>query len=531
MSASVEPVSSVDTKAMAEFVRGAKSAWNARDYVSTVSQSRKILEWEPDNTVGLVYLARAAAFTEDWADVISAGEALVEQSPRDAFNAARKLNQAGQTLQAAKIFAALDVDDDWFDAETTQLAWKEAVVLLRAGEAAERDGDLGLAKALWVAGAHIAPRSQLLISRVSELAAEAKRVANNLDREEEPLAYITAWREVLWLDPSSMLAATKLAWIHERLNAQDATDAWVKVLSIEPDNEQANARLQRVTLRNNLEDRAIQGLIELGRDENDDPLIRELQASRDSKARETHDKALKARRRESLLRANAVDRDAEPQQFLAAWKEVLAADPEHVSAARKIVSIARALGDYPELVEGQIALLEFTPDDAALRERLLAAAPRAGKEQRALECLARIGLEHLPADKIDGLRKRVAAACKRALSDADFELALTNFRTLILAGGDHPSIEPLQLALVKKCVSSAREAEKEGDLTVAVPLAEQILEIVPDHPVALKIVARELLRQRRFSDLVEFCGPRVKSGPEYESVQHLIERATEKLAS
>jgi tetratricopeptide (TPR) repeat protein len=231
------------------------------------------------------------------------------------------------------------------------------------------------------------------------------------------------------------------------------------------------------------------------------------------------------------LRANAVDREAEPRQYLDAWKEVLAADPEHVSAARKIVSVARALGDYPELVEGQIALLEFTPDDAALRERLLAAAPRAGKEQRALECLARIGLEQLPADKIEGLRKRVAAACKRALSESSFELALTNFRTLVLAGDDHPSIEPLQIALVKKCVSSAREAEKEGDLAVAVPLAEQILEIVPDQPVALKIVARELLRQRRFSDLVEFCGPRVKPGPEYEAVQHLIERATEKLAT
>src|SRR5580700_7699753 len=221
MSASVEPVSSVDAKAMAEFVRSAKSAWSARDYESTVSESRKILEWEPDNTLGLVYLARAAAFTADWADVISAGEALVEQSPRDAFNAARRLNQAGRALEAAKIFSALDVDDDWFDQEAIQLAWREAVALLRTGEAAERDGDLGLAKILLVAGAHIAPQSQLLVSRVSQLASDAKRAANNLDRDADPSAFIAAWREVLWLDPSSILAATKLAWIHERLNPQD----------------------------------------------------------------------------------------------------------------------------------------------------------------------------------------------------------------------------------------------------------------------------------------------------------------------
>jgi predicted TPR repeat methyltransferase len=93
-----------------------------------------------------------------------------------------------------------------------------------------------------VAGAHIAPQSQLLVSRVSQLASDAKRAANNLDRDADPSAFIAAWREVLWLDPSSILAATKLAWIHERLNPQDATDAWVKVLGIEPDNEQANAR-------------------------------------------------------------------------------------------------------------------------------------------------------------------------------------------------------------------------------------------------------------------------------------------------
>lgn len=530
-SVSAEPASPVDVKALAEVVRGIRSAWRDKDYAQTLIQSRTLLEYEPGNTYGLIHLARAAAHTGDWADVVSAGGALVRESPRDAFNAARKLCHAGHTLEAATIFADLDIGGDWFDAEVADLAWREAVALLKAAQAAERTGDVGLAKVLLVAGARIAPRSQTLFTEVRRFAFEAKNAAKDLDRDEDPLAYIDAWRELLWLDPSNILAATKIASAHERLNAGDAVDAWLNALAIEPDHERANERLRRLAIRNDLEDRAIQGLLRRGRRGNDDPLVRELEESRDRKAREAEENASIARRREALARANAVDRDAEPRRYLAAWKDVLALDPTHMAAARKVASVAQSLGEHSEHVEALIALLEITPDEAPLRERLVSAAQRAGMEQRALEYLAHHGLESLSAERVEGLRKRVFNACKRAVSASDFNLALTNFRTLALVSGAHESIEPLRLSLAKKAASSAREAEKLGDLAVAVPLAEQVLEIVPDHPVALRIVARDLLRQKRFSRVIELCQPRMKPGAEYEAVQKLVERATEKLAA
>jgi hypothetical protein len=530
-SASVEPATGADTKPIGAVVRSIRTAWSNKDYTLAVSESRALLEREPANTYGLIYLARAAAYTGDWADVVIAGAALVRESPRDAFNAARKLSHEGRTLEAARIFADLDVGGDWFDAELAEMASKEAVSLLKAGQNAERNGDPGLAKTCWVAGARIAPRSLALLSHVSQLASEAKKAAHDLDRDSDPLAYIDAWREVLWLEPSNVLAATKLAWACERLDPETATDAWLKVLAIAPDFERAEERLRHLAARNDLEDRAIRGLVELGRDESADPLILALVEGRELKARESRESAAKTGRRDALARAGAIDREADPRQYLAAWKAVLALDPTHQGAARKIVSVARELGDYPELVEALIALLEIAPGDAAVQERLAGAAQRAGKEQRALEYLARHGLAELPAEKLQSLRKRVLNGCKRALADSAFDLALTHFRTLELAGADDPSLEALRSSLVRKAASGAREAEKQGELRVAVSLADQVLEIVPDHPVALRIVARDLLRQRRYADVVALCGPRMSADPEYESVRKLVERASEKLAS
>jgi hypothetical protein len=68
-------------------------------------------------------------------------------------------------------------------------------------------------------------------------------------------------------------------------------------------------------------------------------------------------------------------------------------------------------------------------------------------------------------------------------------------------------------------------------LGVAVPLAEKVLRIAPDQPAALAIVARDLLRHRRFDDLVELCGPQMKPWPEYASLQKLLDKAVGNIAA
>ncbi|MET3524069.1 tetratricopeptide repeat protein [Mesorhizobium abyssinicae] len=517
-------------KEVGEAVRRIKQAWKDKDYPGTATLSRRLLGWEPGNIFGLLYLARAAAYTGEWKDVAEAGAAIVPHSPRDAFNAGRKLNRAGQTLQAAQIYAKLEIHEDWFDAAVADLAWKEGVSLLKAGQIADKDGNHGLAKVLWVAGLRIAPRNEVLARRVRQLVLQAIKTAKGQDRNKDVVAYADAWREVLWLSPSDVLAAAKLAWAHERLDHKDAIDAWLKVLAIAPTHEKALDRLRYLALRHDLEDRAVRGLVQLDQNEAIEALVKELSESRDAKARESQDSILKVRLREALARARGLDRDAEPRSYLGAWKDVLVLDPMNLGAAKKIVQVARQLGDYSELLEGLITLLEITPDDTVLRGRLIKTAQRAGREQRALEWLADHGLANVPKDQVQILRKRVFNTCKHALRASDLDAAMGSFRTLQRIDGQNSSITALKPAVLKRAVSSAWEAEKAGNPALAVPLARQVLDIEPDHPIALKIVARDLLRHDRCEELVTLCQPFIKPGPEYVAVQKLLDRASAKLA-
>ncbi len=518
-------------KEVGEAVRKIKQAWKDKDYSSTVSLSRKLLGWEPGNIFGLIYLARAAAYTGDWTDVTEAGAAIVRHSPRDAFNAGRKLNRAGQTLDAAQIYAKLEIHEDWFDAGVADLASKEGVSLLRAGQAADKDGNHDLAKTLWVAGLRIAPRNEVLARRVRQLVQQAIKTAKGQDRNKDLAGYADAWREVLRLSPSDVLAAAKLAWAYERLDQKDAIDAWLKVLAIAPAHEKALERLRYLALRHDLEDRAIRGLAQLDHNEGAESLIKTLSETRDVKARESQNSILKVRLREALARARILDRDAEPRKYLVAWKDVLVLDPTNLGAAKKVIRVARQLGDHSELLEGLITLLEITPDDAVLWARIVKAAQRAGREQRALECLADHGLTNIPKDQVHGLRKRVINACKNALKASDLDAAISSFRTLARVDGQHPSVSALKPAVLKRAASSAWEAEKAGNLALAVPLAQQVLDIAPDHPIALKIVARDLLRHDRCQELVALCRPHIKPGPEYDAVQKMLDRASAKLAA
>ena len=527
----MEPVISVDMKEIGQSVNAIKAAWNEKNYKQVAVECRKLLEHEPENVYGLMYLARAAANTGDWPDVVHAGWALTRRSPRDAFNAARRLNRVGQVREAARIYSDIEIRSDWFDAKVADVAWREGVSLLKSGQAAAKVNDIESAKIIWMAGVRIAPRSQLLRDRVSKFALEARDIARKQDANKDPAAYIKAWREVLWFNPSDVNAAAKIARAFERENEKDAVAAWLKVLTIDPAHESANERLRRLVARHDLEDHAIRAMVELGWDETADPTIRGFAESRDAKAGATLEKTLKLTRREALKRAHAVNREADPRGYLEAWKTVLVLDPSDLGAARRVVGSASALKDHSELVEALIATMDIIPGDKALGQRLAVAALRAGQEERALEYLARHGMADLAVRQIENLQRRVLRACENAARAHDFDHALSCFRALELADGQNPAVEALRPTLAKRAASNAKEAEKLGNLVAAVPLAEKVLQIVPDQPLALNIVARDLWRHRRFGDLVELCTPRVKPGPEYASVQKLLDQSAAKMAA
>ena len=518
-------------KDLGQSVNEIKAAWNEKDYARVANQCRKLLEYEPENLYGLIYLGRAAANIEDWLEVEMAGSALVRRSPRDAFNAARMLNRAGLAVEAARIFANIDIRPDWFDEKIVELAWKEGISLLNAGRAAMERGDEESAKLLWTAGSRIAPRSQLLRDRVSQLALEAKEAARKQNLSSDPAAYMKAWRDVLRFSPSDAIAATKIARACERDPDMDAIAAWLNLLAIDPANEVANERVRKLVDRDDREDHAIRCLVEMGRDETTDPLIHEFAENRDGKARVTLEKVMKFRLKEALTRARAVDAATAPRQHLEAWKNVLILNPRDLGTAKKVIGGAKRLGDNSELVEGLIAHLEITPGDPILAQKLSSAAMRAGREERALEYLASRGMADLSVRQIAGLQKRVLQACKNATRALDFNHALSCFHALELADDKNPALDPLRATLAHRAASNAKAAEKQGNLGEALPLAEKVLRIVPDQPTALTIVARDLWRHRRFADVVALCESRVKPGPEYASARKLLDQATAKMAT
>jgi hypothetical protein len=507
---------------IARVLRDIEAAWGAEDYAGVARRTRDFLELEPDNTQGLIYLARAAAFVGDWADVARAGAALTRASPSDAFVAAGKLNRAGRPLEAAKIFVELNLREDWFDDEARSTARKDARLLLKAGMAAGEREDVEAERFIWVAGARLAPQSQYLTTRARMLAVALKNTIADFDFENDPDTYVGVYREMLWLNPANMLAAVRLARALDRSNEKEAIDVWLKVLAVDPDHRAANIQVRRLVKRRGLEEHVIQGLLELGWDEDSAPFLRELIDLREAKARAARDEQL----RKALQRAAQVQRDSDPEAYLKAWKDVLALDRKNLGAAKRVIGGAAQAADYPSLVDALIIHLEIMPGDAVLGERLAAAAVRAGQEQRVLEYLVSHGhAELLSKSRLEGLRSRVFGACRSALVASDYSLARVHFRTLALVDDEHPSLGPLGVALANGLASSANEAERREDFTEAVLLAEQALELVPDHPLAVTLVARDLWREERFTDLMEFCQPRVKPEPAYDAVQTLLERA------
>jgi hypothetical protein len=164
-----------------------------------------------------------------------------------------------------------------------------------------------------------------------------------------------------------------------------------------------------------------------------------------------------AQRRESLLRAMSMGRDAEPKLHLAAWKQVLAENSIYSNAAKRaakrVVNFARELGDPSELVDGLIALLHTTPNDAAARQRLVRAATSPRQAQKALDVLARHARADLTGPEIEALHERVCLACHEALRAGDTDLALSLFQSLERVNDKHPRLEALRPALGRTVAS------------------------------------------------------------------------------
>ena len=521
MSASSDTVAGLDNVEVLAAVREIQASWKNQDYAVAAGQSRALLERDPGNIYALSYLTRCAIYTHDWTRVAQSAALLARRRPLEAFVAARKLSGAGHKLAAAKIFAMIDFEGDWMDEKVTELAYREGLMLLRAGEAAAAADDALSSRILWVAAARLAPRSQRALVRRNRAVLDAKKVATAYDLNQDAEGYIKAWRDVLWCKPGDIFILTRIARASESVSLEAAIDGWIEILAVHPGHDAATAKIRALTARNKLEEHAVRGLVNAAGYALDDPFVVELSKYRQAKEGEARQRQAQV----ALQRAKAADKEQDAEESLNAWKQVLALDPANLAAARKVIALARQLGDRASVVDGLSAIFEIKGKDEDLALRLAAAALRAGQEQRVLEQLSRLDMADLSIQHIAGLHTRVLSVCRAAIKAGDFEKAMSAFRVLELADSANPAVQLLRVAIANTAAANAKIAEKKGDLVAAVSLAEQVLQIVPDQPTALTVVARDLWRQKRFSDLVDFCQPRIKSGPEYAGIQRLLGRA------
>ena len=505
-------------------VRDVKAAWSRQEPQKVVDLCQRILAQNGNNETAWLYLARASVLVKDWEAASAAGKALAASHPREAFVVARRLNHNARERQAAEIFAVLDIRPDLFDATLSSFAWQEAASLLAYGEKVFASGDYNAATQIWQAGWRIAPGNlqlrQRMVERILAVRAQAKRTKVVPD----PLAYAKAWKAVLDLCPHDVIAAEKVARGYEHIEEKAAILPWIDVLAIDTSHAKARERIRKIADQRNLENHAIDLLVKAGLGKEQADLIATLIEIRDAK----HDAWVRRERRERIRLAREVDRVSNPEGYLLAWKHVLAICPADHGAARKIISVAKPLGKFQELVDHAIIYLGIMPGDPAIARALASAALKAGDEVRALEFLAREGLADLAVQSIMRLHQRVHQDCRRAIQKEDYDRALDCIGALHRADEEHEYVVALRKIVLHEAASLAKIANKAQDFDRSIGLARKILEIRPDEPVALSIVAGDLIRRNRPEEVIALCqvvpAQTIETSKKFEDLRKVLDR-------
>lgn len=260
-----------------ELIGALKKRWDVGDMKGVVSFADRALSLSPKDLVAQKYRLRAASANQNWPVVADSALALVEQLPQQAFEAARKLVRIGDVRGAMEIFLALRAGRGAEIAEFEDAADQMGLALLKLGSEANLEGDTATARLYWCGGTQIAPRNSVLREKLAVLQAAALKKARAEDWDVNPAGYVEAWKDVLALDPNSVMAAKKVATAADK---QDdfvgSFEAWCRVLNLEPANPLAPARLSRSALQAGREFAALSVLSKFGLDDPQDPQIAKL---------------------------------------------------------------------------------------------------------------------------------------------------------------------------------------------------------------------------------------------------------------
>lgn len=212
----------------------------------------------------------------------------------------------------------------------------------------------------------------------------------------------------------------------------------------------------------------------------------------------------------ALKRARLAKLSDDPDGYEAAWRCVLAYEPDHADALRRVAKAVDQRDGAGGSFEDWANCLRAAPQDESAFAHFARAARRAGRSVDALRLMRAIGLDVLRPEA-EPLVREARRSARLAHKEGDPRAAATALSALSAAG--IPADEDANLVeATRRRLSRLLVAARRGEgLDQISTLATLLLDLVPDDEVALLMLAQ----------YAKLCRDRTRAAALYERLTHV----------
>ncbi|MDQ0475237.1 hypothetical protein [Labrys wisconsinensis] len=212
-----------------------------------------------------------------------------------------------------------------------------------------------------------------------------------------------------------------------------------------------------------------------------------------------------------IRRARQTKLADDPHGYEAAWRRVLAYEPDHADGLRRVAKAVDQRGEAGESYEDWLNYLRADPHDEKAFTQFARAARRAGRAVEALRRMHTLGLDTSRAEA-ESLVREARRSARLAHKEGDPRAAATALSAMSAVGAlaeqDATLVEATRRRLSRLLVASRRE----GGLDQTSALASLLLDLVPDDEVALLMLAQ----------YAKLCRDRERAAAFYERLTQVV---------
>ena len=209
--------------------------------------------------------------------------------------------------------------------------------------------------------------------------------------------------------------------------------------------------------------------------------------------------------RDSLVAAARKIETTQPDAAPAAWERVLEADPLHATALKNLALGCEAAGDFRKAVTRWTALTQVDVERKRAVSRLVRASSKAHCEFDVLQYLHRAKLTDVVApEALNHLVRNLVHSARIFMQQRSAVSAAPTLVLLQEAGLPDPALPEAVQRCEKLLFRQMWEARKKDEWDVAVVLARHLSALNPEQPYALEILGRYAIKQRAFSDAIDY---------------------------